>query len=203
MRTNSCSGRNLARRKLGGLTPPLAQAAGVLRILQGQSGPAAARGERSRDGQHDVAQRFRVEPAAIHPPQQAIVGIDRVRPAVVGAAHGVGTAQDQAADQALLGPAVRDEPQRQGVEQLGMRGRLAATCRSNRPSGRSPRRTAFARCDSRRPARSADCRRSRSSRPVGGGRSHRTGSMPAGSARRPARTLEGPGRPARGRCPGS
>ena len=94
---------------------------------RGNAGPSAARGERSRDGQHDVAQRFRVEPAAIHPPQQAIVGIDRVRPAVVRTAHGVGTAQHQAADQALLGPAVRDEPQREGVEQLRVGGRLAAT----------------------------------------------------------------------------
>ena len=110
----------------GGVDVALSQAADVLRIFQGQAGPAAARGQRSRDGQHRIAQRFRIEPAAIHPPQQPIVGIDRVRPAVVGTAHGVGAAQHQAADQALLGPAVRDEPQREGIEQLGVGGRLAA-----------------------------------------------------------------------------
>ncbi len=102
MRTNSCSGRNLVRRKLGGFTPPLASPPNVSRILEGQTWPSAARGERSRDGQHHVTQRFRVESAAIHPPQESILGIDGGRPNVVGAAHRVGTAQDDAADQALL-----------------------------------------------------------------------------------------------------
>ncbi len=122
-------------------------------------------------------------------------GIDRVRPAVVRAAHGVGTAQHQAANQPLLRPAVRDEPQSR--VRRAARGGWASRrdCRSNRPSGRSPRRTALARCDSRRPARSAGCRRWRSSRPVAGDRFQWTGSTPAGFATRHVTNPRGTGSP--------
>ena len=82
--------------------------------------------ERSRDGVHGVPQRFCLQPAAIHLPEKAIVGIDAgmfLGEEIAAPADRCAKAESVGANRLML-PPVRDEFRGQPVEQLGMCRRL-------------------------------------------------------------------------------
>ena len=86
------------------------------------------------------------EPAAIHSPQEPIVGINGVSAGIVRAAHAIRTTEDERSNQPFLRPTTLYETHCEMVKQLGMRGRLAAQAeivdRPDQPfTGRDPEGT--------------------------------------------------------------
>ena len=76
--------------------------------------------EFAADGQHAVANRFRVEAAAAHPPQILVVRIDGVTRFAVLAGKLVRATEDDLANELFHAPALLAEAIGQVIEQLGM-----------------------------------------------------------------------------------
>ena len=77
------------------------------------------------DRQHGVAQALGVQAAAIHAPEEAVLGVGREGGRVVDGREPVGARQDDLAHQRLQRPAVVHELDREGVEQFRVRGQFA------------------------------------------------------------------------------
>ena len=99
-------GSGLAMIVVGRVHALLHESPAVLDFFQHESWAAMACEQFAANRQQTVANRFGIEPLAIHPPQQPVVGIDLHRGCVVRAAQSVGPTQYQRADQLLLRPAV-------------------------------------------------------------------------------------------------
>ena len=93
-------------RVVGRVHALLHESAAVLDFFEHQSRAAVARDQFAADRQQTVANRFGIEPLAIHPPQQPVVGVDLHRGFVVLTAQSIRATQYQPADQLLLRPAV-------------------------------------------------------------------------------------------------
>ena len=109
------------RRAPGRLASPVA-----VRFWNGdgrQRRPARSRGRAGRSTAR-IASRsvLGVQPRPRHPPEEPILGIDPGGPLVPGRAHLIGLREQDPPVEGLDRPAVGDEPGRQPVEQLGVRG---------------------------------------------------------------------------------
>jgi hypothetical protein len=88
---------------------------------------ADSRVEPAADNKHCVTERFRVEPASVHSPQKAVFGIDGCCSRILSGAHPIGPRQNDLANEPLRRPTLLNEPRRQVVEQLRMRGKFAGS----------------------------------------------------------------------------
>jgi hypothetical protein len=147
------------------------RAAVVVRVRQFQGGPPSSPDEGAVHGEHRVAPGLDFEPSAVHPPEPAVVRVDRLLRGVGRAALPVRGREHDLAVQPLQRPAL---PRRTG--RRGRRATPGAT--AVRPAGRSrsgyrpaPGRSGASRRGSRSRGRRAGRRRSRSPGRVRAGRS--------------------------------
>ena len=96
------------------------------RLRQLDRRPAQRRDPTARRRQQRIAQRFEIQPLAIHPPQQPILGIDCAALGPIDAGLLIGGRVQNQPVQVLERPVVLDQRSGQVVEQLRMGGRLAA-----------------------------------------------------------------------------
>lgn len=78
--------------------------------------PAHGRVKTAGDPEHRVMNRFRIQPAPVHPPEQSVVGIDLGGTRVVDRPLPIGGAGDDQAVDALQGASLGKKPRSQPVE---------------------------------------------------------------------------------------
>ena len=110
----------LAMRVVGRIHPLLHQGTAVLHLLQDQSRSTLTDHQPATDCQQTIANRLRIQPLPIHPPQQPVVRIDLQSSLAIEATLSIGAAEYQRANQLLDRPTFIHESGCQMVQQFGV-----------------------------------------------------------------------------------